>query len=219
MSYHELLVDPRFFLFLLLIDRDIADHFRQLKCPRCGCSLDCAHFWRRKGFGIPKGADDECLRRLSFCCRRRGCRARLTPPSVRFLPGKNYLTVVIVLVTAMKHGLDDQRRKTLAGSLGISRQALAKWQRWWREVFETSKLRRGWQIRTPVATDADAPSTLLTQCRPPDLLPWKAIVLVCALVGSIALGDHEPVVSLVRGHLSRVGFTQTWCDDHPSSGT
>jgi hypothetical protein len=86
--------------------------------------------------------DETYETRLSFCCAADGCRCRHTPPSVRFLGRKVYLGTMVVLLTALQHGLTDKRRRALVEQLDIPPQTLARWRRWWREVFPAS---RCWQ--------------------------------------------------------------------------
>lgn len=68
---HALLHKASFWLFLLSIDRDLADSARQRACP-CGGRLHCANFPRK-----PRGGGDDLPEqygyRLSFCCDRDGC--------------------------------------------------------------------------------------------------------------------------------------------------
>jgi hypothetical protein len=95
------------------------------------------------GYGLPADAADECRRRYSFCCRADGCRQRVTPESVRFLRGKAYLAVVIVLLSACQHGLSPSRVGTLKTQLKVSRQTIATWLRWWRDRFVPSPFWKG----------------------------------------------------------------------------
>jgi hypothetical protein len=61
---------------------------------------------------------------------------------VRFLGRKVYLGVLIVLVTAMEHGLSAKRRRQLIDTLGVPPQTLERWRHWWREVFANGPLWR-----------------------------------------------------------------------------
>lgn len=81
--------------------------------------------------------------RLSFCCAVDGCRRRNTPPSVRFLGRRVYLGVMVVLLTALQHGLTDRRRRELIERLDLPPQTLARWCCWWREVFPAT---RCWRV-------------------------------------------------------------------------
>ena len=56
-----------------------------------------------------------------------GCRRRHTPPSVRFLGRRVYVGLVVVLVSAMRHGLTAPRVQRLREQLGIDRQTLERW--------------------------------------------------------------------------------------------
>jgi hypothetical protein len=90
----------------------------------------------------PKGARSlpEAYRfRLSFCCDREGCRKRQTPPSVRFLGRKVYLGVVVILVTAMRQGATPRRVRELSQAFGADRRTLARWRKFWTELFPRTK--------------------------------------------------------------------------------
>jgi hypothetical protein len=76
---------------------------------------------------------------VSFCCAQDGCRRRHTPASVRFLGRKVYLGVIVVLITALQHGLTAPRRRRLIEALDVPPQTLWRWRRWWRERFVQSR--------------------------------------------------------------------------------
>jgi len=91
-----------------------------------------------------------------------GCRRRTTPPSVRFLGRKVYLGVVVVLVTALEHGLTARRRRQLIEALDLWPQTLARWRRWWRECFPASRCWRAERGRfIPPVAEAELPGALL----------------------------------------------------------
>lgn len=133
-----------FWSFLLSVDRDLAENTRQHGCT-CGGRLHSANYPRS-----PRGCPDELPEpyryRLSFCCNRDGCRKRATPPSVRFLGRKVYLSVIVVLVAAMRHGARPRRVRELSQLVGADRRTIDRWQVFWRERFpQTSfwKVARG----------------------------------------------------------------------------
>ena len=100
--------------------------------------------------------------RLSFCCAQDGCRRRHTPASVRFLGRKVYLGVIVVLLTALHHGLTEARRRQLIEALDVPPQTLWRWRRWWRERFVQTRCWRALagQFIPPIATD-NLPGSLL----------------------------------------------------------
>jgi hypothetical protein len=91
--YRELLADATFHNLLLACDRDLAEEARAGRC-HCGGALHSATY-ARKPRGRPRSLSigHEHDRRFSFCCAVDGCRARTTPPSLRFLgpSGLNHL--------------------------------------------------------------------------------------------------------------------------------
>ena len=175
--WHALLRDTRFFELLTTVDDDIADQARAQGCP-CGGRLHRADY-PRKPRGGPAGLSPEQEKRRSFCCDRDGCRSRTTPPSLRFLGRRVYFGVVVVLVTAMAHGVTPRRAAELRARLGIDRRTLARWRRWWREHFPASAFWREQRVRfsPPVPTDR-LPGALVERFAPQ--------------------GDPNGVVSLLR---------------------
>lgn len=137
---HAFLSDSRFYQFLFEIDRDIAHQVQAGGCS-CGGVLHSARY-PRKPRGVRCLLDESYATRLSFCCAVEGCRRRSTPPSVRFLGRKVYLGVIVILITALEHGLSPKRRQGLIEVLDVWPQTLARWRTWWREIFPAS---RCWQ--------------------------------------------------------------------------
>ncbi len=160
---HAYLNDSSFYTFLSQIDRDIAAEVQAAGCPHCGGVLHSARY-PRKPRGLRHLLDDSYASRLSFCCAQDSCRRRTTPPSVRFLGRKVYLGVIIILITALEHGLSDKRRQQLIGQLDIWPQTLSRWRVWWRKIFPDS---RCWQSARgrfiPPVDAASLPGALLGQ--------------------------------------------------------
>lgn len=140
---HSFLSDARFYQHLFHIDKAIADGVRAGGCT-CGGVLHSADY-PRKPRGLRSALDESYDTRLSFCCDVDGCRRRSTPPSVRFLGRKVYLGTLVILLTALQHGMTDKRRRALIERLDIPPQTLARWQRWWREAFPASRCWRAEQ--------------------------------------------------------------------------
>lgn len=137
---HCFLSDARFYQLLFRVDQSIAEEERKAGCS-CGGVLHSAQY-PRKPRGFRSALDESYDYRLSFCCARDGCRRRTTPPSVRFLGRKVYLSVIVVLATALQHGLTEKRRRSLIEMLDIAPQTMGRWRRFWREFFPQS---RCWQ--------------------------------------------------------------------------
>ena len=121
-------------------DCELAENCRWQGCLICGGSLHQAHYKRRPR-GLFEGEWAEC-RRHSFCCGREGCRKRHTPPSVRFLGRRVYVGVVVVLISALRHGMTPARFEVLREKLGIDRRTAERWRLWWLEEFATNRLWR-----------------------------------------------------------------------------
>ena len=160
---HEFFNDASFYDFLFQVDLDIASKVKQQPCQYCGGCLHSARY-PRKPCGPRHCLTDDYDTRLSFCCAREGCRRRTTPPSVRFLGRKVYLGVVIILITALNHGLSHRRRLQLCDELDIKPQTFYRWLTWWRETFPAS---RCWQsvrgLFMPPVNSVKLPGSLMSR--------------------------------------------------------
>jgi hypothetical protein len=139
--WHGVLSDSRFFSTLTKFDEDLAAKVRAAGCG-CGGRLHSARY-PRKPRGGPADLGAEYGWRMSLCCAEEGCRRRVTPPSVRYLGRRVYLGVVVVLVSAMEHGLSLRRVAKLNQHLGIGLRTLRRWRQWWRTAFVHTALWRG----------------------------------------------------------------------------
>ena len=159
--YHKILRDASLFDVLFKIDLDLAASTRAGGCAACGGRPHSARF-PRKPRGGPGDLAPEYQWRLSFCCAADGCRQRATPASVRFLGRRVYLGAVVVLVTAMTHGVTPRRAAELRELLGVKRRTLERWRSWWCGVFVTSPFWRSMRERfmPPLAVGA-LPGSLL----------------------------------------------------------
>jgi hypothetical protein len=99
--------------------------------------------------------------RFSLCCSREGCRRRQTPESIRFLGRKVYPGLVVVLVSAMNHGLSQERLAQMRKSLSVSRATLNRWRRWWLNQFTQTPF---WKVARarfmPVISETALPDSL-----------------------------------------------------------
>jgi hypothetical protein len=127
-----LFADRKLHEWLERVDNDLADSVCAGGCGHCGGVLHSAKY-KRKPRG-PEGVES-WDRRHSFCCAEEGCRKRHTPPSLRFLGRRVYVSVVVVLVAAMAHGVKPRRVERLRQVLGIDARTLERWRRWWLETF------------------------------------------------------------------------------------
>jgi len=129
------LADQQLQQLLEKVDSEMAEIVRQGGCLHCSGQLHRADY-KRKPRGGPK--EDRKIYRDSFCCDQEGCRKRHTPASVRFLGRKVYWGIIVVLVSAMRHGLKPERVEALRESLGIDRRTLERWREWWLATFVQS---------------------------------------------------------------------------------
>ena len=161
--------NPSFYQSLIQMDQQMAMETQAKGCPRCGGSLHVSNY-PRKPRGFRSALDSSYNRRLSFCCGQDGCRRRMTPPSVRFLGRKVYSGTLIILLTALTHGLPPHRRKQLIEKLDLWPQTLYRWKFWWQEGFANS---RTWKLESglfmPPITIDSLPGALLGRLKGDDL--------------------------------------------------
>lgn len=155
----RLLRDGRLRKLLEYGDEDMACKCREGGCRLCGGVLHSAKY-KRKPRG-PEGVEG-WDRRYSFCCEQEGCRKRHTPPSLRFLGRRVYVSVVVVLAAAMLHGLKPHRVGRLRQELGIDRKTLERWRAWWLEAFVQSGFWKGAKGRfMPPVDEGEMPLSLV----------------------------------------------------------
>jgi hypothetical protein len=149
-------------LVLTKVDADLATQTREKGCVHCGGALHRADYPRKvRGLVL-----EEEVWRDSFCCAREGCRRRATPGSVRFLGRRVYAGFVVVLLTALRHGLTAERVRALQEQLGVDRRTLERWRDWWLEEFAPGRLWRVARARLmPPVEEATLPWSLWERFR------------------------------------------------------
>ena len=152
MSLLKLFGDAKFYHVLDRIDAELAEATRRARCLKCGGVLHSARY-PRKPRGGPPDLPSSYERRASYCCDVDGCRKRATPRSVRFMARRVYLGAVVVLASAMQHGISASRASQLKELFGASRQTLERWRAWWLETFPSSRFWRDLRARFMPAVD------------------------------------------------------------------
>ena len=137
-----MLADATFHALLLDFDLDIANAARRGRCLFCRSVVHSGRY-RRKPRGRLCSLGEEHDWRFSFCCARRDCRKRKTPPSLRFLGRKVYVAAMVVLIAIMREGATPTRMRRLSELVGVNRRTVERWRTWWRDSFTTSPF---WQI-------------------------------------------------------------------------
>jgi hypothetical protein len=134
--WHESALDGEFFFFLFRIDRQIAERIRAAGCP-CGGRLHQSKY-SRKPRGLPQEAEEAFGFRFSFCCDRKGCRMRCTPPSVRFLGRRVYVGAWVVLACVLQQLAEADPGRPPPGD--VPARTVRRWSRWWQTAFIASSL-------------------------------------------------------------------------------
>jgi hypothetical protein len=134
----KLLSDAKLFYLLYLIDLDLAEQCRKLRCPYCGSVLHFARY-TRKPRGGPNNLPDEYMIRHGLCCSAENCRRRTLPASCLFMGRRVYWRCVILVVMA----LHQQRPKgasiyRLRKMFDIDHKTIRRWLAYFRQVFPSS---------------------------------------------------------------------------------
>jgi hypothetical protein len=135
-GWHTLVFDDKFFLGLKEIDEEIARRVAAVGCGWCGGPLHRSDYDRKPRGGLLAEAGSTCVRRISLCCGREGCRHRATPPSVRFLGRRFYLGAVVVVASAL--ALTLRRASAVWAATEIPARTVKRWARWWRVELPTT---------------------------------------------------------------------------------
>lgn len=149
--------ESTFYSLLQHIDDVTVKEAQEKSCAFCHGPLDRADFLR-KPRGLCDGVKASFNIRYSLCCRREGCRKRITPKSVRFLGRSVYLMFFIVLASSASK--NEQRR--IAALCGVSIQTIFRWRRYWQEKFtRTPFWRQSKGVIMPPCQNEDLPGALL----------------------------------------------------------
>ena len=161
--YLEILRSAALDEVLLRTDEDLLEEARAGGCE-CSGPLYRADYARK-----PRGPGVLSLhqKRFSLCCGVDGCRRRHTPRSVRFLGRRVWLGAVVVLGTAMLHGLNCRRVAELHRLLGVSVRTLRRWRRWWLEAFVKTRTWKELTGRVPGVAVREVPRSLVERFLPP----------------------------------------------------
>jgi hypothetical protein len=156
-------LDTNFWQGLMRIDLARAEQVRQAGCEDCGGPLGRSDY-PRKPRGELGEACAEYARRVSFCCRRDGCRHRATPPSVRFLGRKVYVGAMVIVASVAGQAVRALGRRSTRSIAGVPVRTVRRWLTWWQTVFALGAF---WSearafFATPVEI-AELPSSLLAR--------------------------------------------------------
>jgi len=164
--YQTILNDASFYKQLTKFDEDLAEEARQKGCG-CGGKLHSARY-PRKPRGLPKEVESDYAMRWSFCCAEEGCRKRTTPASLRFLSRRVYVAAVVVLVSALRHGVTAARVARLGDRIGeVSRRTIERWRQWWLKEFPRTAFWRAMSGRFAVPVERSRlPLSLLESFEP-----------------------------------------------------
>lgn len=116
---------------LLELDKELARKAAAQGCGVCGKTLHSADY-PRTARGTPAEAVPRIEIRYSFCCSGRDCRKRMTPPSVRFLDRRRFVSVLVVLAVVVTEGVTGARLRRLRQELDLDRRTLERWRTWWK---------------------------------------------------------------------------------------
>jgi len=187
MSLLKLIDAATFYHVLERIDAELAETTRRARCRTCEGVLHTANY-PRKPRGGPADLPASYRVRASYCCAVDGCRTRATPPSVRFLGRRVYLGAVVVLASALQHGVSAFRASRLKALFGASRQTLARWRSWWLEAFPASRFWQSQRGRFMPAVDETALPLALVERFGRDNDEDNAVVALLALLHPISTG-------------------------------
>jgi hypothetical protein len=131
--WHEVTFGRELFEQLAEMDERIADAVAAGGCERCGGPLHRSDYQRKPRGGLIATAGEAFTKRASLCCGREGCRKRSLPPSLRFLGGRVYLEMVVLIATVQ--AMLARTRRAASEITGVPARTLRRWQAWWTDDF------------------------------------------------------------------------------------
>jgi len=167
-------------------DHDLAKLIHKQPCPHCGGTLHWANYLRS-----PRGLDIKALR-FSLCCSREGCRRRQTPESIRFLGRKVYPGLIVVLASAMNHGLSQNPVAQVRKTLAVSRATLNRWRKWWLSRFVQTSFWKAARARfMPIVCESAMPASLCERFGAAEHLPGMLSLLkFLGPITTVSQGNH-----------------------------
>ena len=161
----NIVADDLFFQQLREIDYDLFLKVKSGRCLLCGGPLDTGNFPRK-----PRGLGTKEELRFGLCCRRTGCRSRVTTPSLRFFGRMVYSAWVVILA------VDFCKELGLHGR--IARQTIARWGNLWRDrLSEQSPFMRQSRSFLPLGVlGCESPGVLLPIFKFPEKIAWIPIL-------------------------------------------
>ena len=194
------ILSPRLWDFMFLIDEREASRVRCAGCRHCGGALHSATYARKpRGVleAVVSGGSRPVLRH-SFCCAV--CRRRTTPASVRFMGRRVYVGLIVLLLPVLLGDASPTAVSAACRRLGLSRQTLRRWRRWWQETFAGSAFWRAHRGRFRPGVEASGlPRALLEGFRRGGLLGRAVRALLFlrdgfmfAVFEGSASGDRDP---------------------------
>ncbi len=82
--------------------------------------------------------------------------------SVRFLGRRVYFGVVVVLVSALAHGVTAKRARKVQEAVGVSARTIERWRAWWLAEFRESRFWKAMRARFSSPLDeATLPRSLI----------------------------------------------------------
>jgi len=131
---HGYETEAKLFASLAEIDGAIASKVKEAGCAHCAGKLDRADY-ERKPRGDLGEAAGAYTKRTSFCCRNEGCRHRATPPSLRFLGRKVYVSVLVIVASVVGRSVDLVGRGSRREVAGVPVRTVRRWLEWWSIAF------------------------------------------------------------------------------------
>jgi hypothetical protein len=112
--------DEIFFQELCSIDHAVSLEVKAKGCLLCKAPLDTSNFKRK-----PRGLGENEEIRFSLCCRREGCRKRVTTRSLRFFGRKVYSALTVIVAINFY--------TSLCLRSAVARKTIARWKSFWKD--------------------------------------------------------------------------------------
>ncbi len=157
----QLELGREFFERLEQEDQAIARRVAEGGCPECGGPLYRADYDRKPRGALLAHDAEQFVRRCSLCCGQEGCRRRATPPSLRFLGRRVYVTAVVIVASMV--ALAIKAASAIRSATGVPARTTRRWLGWWQGPFVRTEVFVAAAARLVGLTVEALPTSLVTR--------------------------------------------------------
>lgn len=176
-------------IFAAFVEQDeaIARQVAAARCQVCGGPLHRGDFLRKPRGALIAPAGEAFVTRFSLCCGQEGCRKRATPPSLRFLGRRVYLSGVVIVAGMV--ALAVERLAGVRRATGVSRRTVRRWLGWWQGPFLSTEVFVAIRARLVGVDVAAVPASIVERLPGPVAEQLRKMLTLLAPITTTSVAD------------------------------